>query len=168
MANSITDSIIKGCANIGMSRVMIDDAVAIIGSLHEVIPWEDDVKPAPSGEVGFLLRYEDICHSSSIHYMRNLSYLEGLDADIKQFWDKHNIEVINYSQGDGHSAAKMIEQVTDSVSRGGKPLYSSKEVDNALALYANEAATPAMIDIRKCAIACVLDNICRAYKQMNG
>lgn len=173
MTNSVTDNIIMGCANIGMSRAMIADAVAIIGSFHEIIPWEENINPVPSGDYGFMLRYEDICHGSSITYIHQFSYHED---NITGFWHKHQAEILEYCKELARhrayrgekSAAQTVENLMYAINRGGKADYVRADIETALNQADDAATNPTHTEIRKYAVACVLDDVAKAYKQTNG
>lgn len=173
MAGSITDSIIRGCANIGMSRAMITDGVTMVSGFHEVITWEDDVKPAPSGDYGFMLRYEDIAYGSSMDFIHKLSYR---DIPVQDFWNKHHTEIVEYckqrqsyrvARGE-QSAAATVEHLIADLNRGGKPMYSQQTIEAALTQVGGIGVTSIATDIQQYAVAVVLDDICRAYKEING
>ena len=160
MENIVRDIIkSRGCE--GMAKPLLLAAVNAVANTCEHNPFNTEPAPLPREERGFLLRYESICDSSSVDFIK---------ADVlTDIWNKHNAEVLAYAEnvhaiGGRSSAIKTVSQLVLRVNNKDKPYYSYKQIEDAL--YKNMGALAA--DIQQLSVAFVIDKVANTYKRMKN
>lgn len=155
--DAIIQTLIKSRGVNGMAKPLLMAAIAAVGKSCQHNPFCTEVKPTLTEERCFLLRYEEICDSSS---------KEIIDSDILiNLWTDHRVAVLAYCEnmhavGGRASAIKAVSNLVIRLNNQDKPYYTYKQIEDAL--YNDKGALKS--DIEQLSVAAIIDQIALAYK----